>query len=105
MDLLAVYTTVATREEARELAGALVDRRLAACAQIAEIESFYRWDGEVVNETEYRILFKTTEARWNAIESAIVDLHPYELPAIHAVEIEEVYEPYGDWVEDGSSED
>jgi periplasmic divalent cation tolerance protein len=105
MDLLAVYTTVATREEARELAGALVDRRLAACAQIAEIESFYRWDGEVVNETEYRILFKTTEARWNAIESAIVDLHPYELPAIHAVEIEEIYEPYGDWVEDGSSED
>ena len=105
MDLLAVYTTVATREEARELAQALVERRLAACAQIAEIESFYRWDGEVVNETEYRILFKTTEARWEAIETAILELHPYELPAIHAVEIEEVNDAYGDWVEDGSSED
>lgn len=105
MDLLAVYTTVATREEARGLARTLVERRLAACAQISEVESFYRWEGEVVNETEYRILFKTTEARWEAIEATILDLHPYELPAIHAVEIEEVHEPYGDWVEDGSSED
>lgn len=105
MDLLAVYTTVATREEARGIARTLVERRLAACAQIAEVESFYRWDGEVVNETEYRILFKTTGTRWDAIESAILDLHPYELPAIHAVGIEAVHAPYGDWIEDGSSED
>ena len=45
MSLLAVYTTVASREEALTMAKALVERRLAACAQIEEIESVYRWEG------------------------------------------------------------
>ena len=98
MDLLAVYTTVGTRQDARRIARSLVEARLAACAQIDEIESFYRWKGEIVNEPEYRVLLKTTEARYAAVEAAIRALHPYELPAIHAVELEEVYEPYAEWV-------
>lgn len=98
MDLLAVYTTVATREDARTIARALVERRLAACVQIEPIESFYRWQGKIVQEPEYRLLAKTTEDRYEAVEAAIRELHPYELPAIHAVELEEVYAPYARWV-------
>jgi len=47
MKLIAVYTTVATLEDARRLAKALVERKLAACAQITAIESFYAWNGAV----------------------------------------------------------
>ena len=101
MKLLAVYTTVASPDAARRMARTLVERRLAACAQIGEIESFYVWQGEVANERELRVLFKSTEARWPALEAAIRELHDYELPAIHAVALEQVEPAYGRWIEEG----
>jgi periplasmic divalent cation tolerance protein len=103
MKLLAVYTTVASRDEAHKIARALVERKLAACAQICEIESFYSWRGAVQSGPEYRILFKTTDARYAAVEAAIRDVHTYELPAIHALAVEHVYGPYAAWVEEGSA--
>ena len=103
MKLLAVYTTVASVDAARRMARALVERKLAACAQIGEIESFYSWQGKVANDREFRILFKTTEACWPAVEAAIRELHDYELPAIHALALEQVHPPYGRWIEDECS--
>ena len=101
MKLLAVCTTVSGADAARRMARALVERKLAACAQIGEIESFYAWQGAVANEHEFRILFKTTEARYAEVEAAIRELHDYELPAIHAVALEHVHAAYGRWIEEG----
>jgi periplasmic divalent cation tolerance protein len=96
---LAVVTTVDSQQEAQRMARALVERGLAACAQISQIESFYSWDGAVQNAQEFRVLFKTTNALYEAVELAIRELHSYELPAIHACAIEEIYAPYADWIE------
>jgi periplasmic divalent cation tolerance protein len=103
MKLLAVSTTIASLDAARRMARTVVERKLAACAQIGEIESFYSWQGAVANEREFRILFKTTEAHQAALEAAIRELHDYELPAIHAVALEQVHAPYGRWIEEGCS--
>ena len=101
MSLLAVYTTVASREEALTMAKALVERRLAACAQIEAIESVYRWEGALHHEAEVRILFKTVAARYAEVEAAIRELHSYELPAIHAIAVERSDARYADWVNEG----
>ncbi len=98
MKLIAILTTTASHVEAREIAAALVERKLVACAQISEIESFYRWEGAVHHEPEFRILLKTTEERYAAVESAIRELHSYTLPAIVAIPIDRAYEPYAEWV-------
>jgi uncharacterized protein involved in tolerance to divalent cations len=66
-----VVTTVASREEAHRLARALVERKLAACAQISAIESLYRWKDEIQQEPEFRILFKTSVTSWSRARSAI----------------------------------
>jgi periplasmic divalent cation tolerance protein len=102
MKPIAVVTTIGSLEEAQSMARALVERRLAACAQISEIESYYTWNDAVQNEKEYRVLFKTTGERYQAIEAAIRELHSYELPAIHALPFEHVYAPYGEWIETNS---
>ncbi|MFZ5542629.1 MAG: divalent-cation tolerance protein CutA [Pseudomonadota bacterium] len=99
---IAVVTTVATREQARAMARALVERRLAACAQISEIESFYTWEGTVQHEPECRVLLKTTRERYAALEAAIRGLHPYELPAIHAFAMDQAYGPYAAWIDEGT---
>lgn len=103
MKCLAVVTTVGSLAEAQSMGRALVARRLAACAQISEIESFYTWHGSVQNEKEFRLLFKTTEERYPAVEAAIKELHSYELPAIHAFALEHVYAPYAAWIESNSA--
>jgi len=100
MKLIAVTTTVATLEAARTIARTLVERRLAACAEIAPIESFYTWQGKIANEPEFRIAFKTTDERYPAVEKAIRELHAYELAAIDAVALELASEPYARWVEE-----
>lgn len=96
---LLVITTVATREQALELGRALVDARLAACAQIEAIESVYRWKGVVEQDAECRVLFKCVAARYAEVEAAIRARHPYELPAIHAIETVHAEAAYAAWVQ------
>jgi periplasmic divalent cation tolerance protein len=96
--LIAVITTVSTREEARTLARSLVEQGLAACAQISEIESFYCWDGVLQQHGEFHVLFKTTAARYGEVEAALYSAHPYELPAIHAFPVAVAEQGYAKWV-------
>lgn len=97
--ILAVYTTVGSADEARTLARALVERKLVACAQISAIESIYNWDGAVQQSPEWRVLFKTTAALYQQVESAILAEHAYDLPAIYAVAFDRCSEPFADWVQ------
>jgi periplasmic divalent cation tolerance protein len=103
MKPIAVVTTVASIDDARAIGRALVERRLAACVQISQIESIYRWKDAVQQDGEYRLLIKTTDARYAAVERAIRELHAYELPAIHAVAFEHVFEPYAAWIDENSA--
>ena len=98
MDCIAVWTTTSSVDEARNIAQELVSRRLAACVQISEIESFYIWEDAVQNEPEYRLVIKTTVELYSDVEGAIRELHSYELPAIYSFAMHQVYGPYADWV-------
>jgi periplasmic divalent cation tolerance protein len=93
-----VVTTVGTAEQAHALAREMVERRLAACAQITAIQSIYRWQGAVEEAAEYRVLFKTRAVLHAALQSALLAAHPYELPAIHALQVAQAYGPYAEWV-------
>ena len=95
---LLVVTTVATREQALALGRAMVERRLAACAQLTAIESIYRWQGQVEQEPEFRVLFKTQTEHYPALEAALRAEHPYTLPAIHALTTDRAEPAYAEWV-------
>jgi periplasmic divalent cation tolerance protein len=101
--LLAVFTTVADEGVAQDIASALVGRGLVACAQISRIDSIYRWKDTVQNNSEFRLMLKTTAARYEAVEAAILELHPYELPAVFAVEVCRASSAYAAWVVQGNS--
>ena len=98
-ELLAVFTTVSSAEQARLLASAAVEQRLAACVQAEPVQSTYRWDGKVTTDAEVRLMFKTTQARYGALERLLLALHPYELPAIFAVPVAQASPAYAAWVE------
>ena len=100
MTAIAVVTTVASKKEARTLARALIEAKLAACAQISRIESIYPWKDAIEHGEEYRVLFKTLDEHYAAVERAIRELHSYELPAIHAFPMMHVSDAYAAWIEE-----
>jgi periplasmic divalent cation tolerance protein len=94
-----VTTTVERREDAQTIARTLVDGRLAACVQvIGPIESTYRWKGEVEVTEEWLCLIKTSQNLYGEIESAIVEMHPYETPEIVALPIAAGSTAYLTWL-------
>ena len=98
-DAIVVFITAPGADEARRIANELVQRQLAACVQILpEIESLYRWKGEVQRDKEILILAKTTAAQFDALERAVREIHSYETPEIVAVPMTHVSEPYRAWL-------
>ena len=105
MTTTTVLTTIDSLEQAQLIARTLVERKLAACVQISTIESIYLWQGAMQNDQEFRLMVKTTEKRYPDVEAAIRELHTYDLPAIYALGMTQVFEPYAEWVAENSSGD
>ncbi len=99
MAALLVLTNLPDVESADKLATVLVERRLAACVnRLSPCRSTYRWQGVVQQETELPLLIKTSVESYPALESAIRELHPYELPEIIALDIAGGLPSYLAWV-------
>ncbi|MCC6916103.1 divalent-cation tolerance protein CutA [Nitrosomonas sp.] len=97
--ILLVLTSFPDNAHARELAELLVDRRLAACVNILqEGTSVYRWQNQIEAASEFPVLIKTTRQRYEAVEQAIKSLHPYELPEIIAVPVDNGLSAYLQWI-------
>jgi periplasmic divalent cation tolerance protein len=98
--ILLTLCTLPDRETALNLAGKLVEQGLAACVNLsAPITSVYQWEGRLESADEVLLLIKTTRQQYPALETAIRTLHPYELPEIIAVPVEQGLQGYLDWVE------
>jgi len=98
-DAILVFMTAGSADEARRIADHLVEKRLAACVQVLpEIESVYRWKGEVQREKEVLILVKTTADKFAELDQAVRAMHSYEIPAIAAVPVSDISEPYQKWL-------
>jgi periplasmic divalent cation tolerance protein len=97
---LTVLTTTNSAEKAEALARGAVEARLAACAQIsAPVTSVYRWQNEIETTREWQVLFKTTEARYAALEAHLVAAHDYDTPEIIATPVLRGSVAYLEWIE------
>lgn len=98
-DMLLVFSTFASEEDAARVARILVAERLAACGTLLPgARSLYRWRDEVADEREVVVLLKTRRAGWPALEARLRALHPYETPECVAVEVAEGSPAYLAWL-------
>ncbi len=98
-DAIQVVTTASSRDEADRIARAVVEQRLAACAQISgPIESTYHWQGAIETSTEWRCTFKTLRSHYASVEAAIRQVHSYDEPEILATAVVAASAGYLDWL-------
>ena len=96
-----ILTSAGSEAEARKIAQALVERRLAACVNIVgPIHSIYRWKGAVESAPEYLLAIKTTAAAFPRVRDAIRELHSYELPECLMLSVEAGSDDYLRWIDD-----
>lgn len=98
-DVVIVLTTIPVGAGADELATALVAEHLAACVNVCSpMTSVYRWKGELERAGECQLVIKTTRDRVAALEARLKALHPYELPELLVLSVEEGSAAYLEWV-------
>ncbi len=100
-----VITTAPSREIAEKLAEAILEHRLAACVQMAEIRSFYIWEGVLQKEGEVALYIKTTEACYCNLEAHILEHHPYDVPEIIKLQITGGLPGYLNWLDSATDKD
>jgi periplasmic divalent cation tolerance protein len=99
MPTLLVLTNCPDEASANAIALALVEERLAACVSILpRVQSVYRWQGAVESATEIPLFIKSTATNYPALEAAIRDRHPYQVPEIIALTVEHGLPAYLDWI-------
>ena len=103
MSVISVYALFANAAEAERIGRLMVEERLAACVNILpEVRSIYRWQGAVESADEVAAIFKTTNARADALITRIAGLHSYDVPCIVTWPIDKILAPYAEWVEDSA---
>lgn len=103
-DKIIVLISCGSRAEARRIARALVEARLAACVNIVEarVESIYRWNGKVERARELLLIVKSSRKRFAALEAQVRQMHSYDVPEIVAVPIERGSRAYLAWLDEST---
>lgn len=98
-NVLLAITTFPNAETARQIGTALVERQLAACVNLVDgAISIYRWEGRVCTENEVVGLIKTTKDACEQLESALLELHPYDCPELVFLPLAGGAAGYLEWV-------
>ncbi len=99
-EVCVVLVTVPDLDTGMTLSRRVVQEHLAACGNVIPgLISVYRWDGEIQEDSEALVIFKTTRDVVAALRKRVTELHPYEVPEFLAVPVTDGHEPYLRWVE------
>ena len=100
-DKIVIFVAVGSSSDAALLAKSLVEKRLAACANlIPGITSWYWWEGRVNQDQEVLLMIKTSRDKFAALEKEVLRLHSYAVPEIIALQIVEGSKNYLNWIEE-----
>ena len=99
MEARFIYITCQDRAEAWKIGRALVQQRLAACANILDhMTAIYWWEGKLVEDQEVVLILKTREEQIPKLTELVNALHSYSVPCVVALPILEGNEAYLDWI-------
>src|SRR5882724_7069543 len=99
-----VLVTCGSIAEARRIGRTVVEKKLAACANIVpSVESIYRWKGKVEGAREVLVVIKTTANRAPGLEREVKRLHSYDVPEFIVLPIVAGSRKYLAWLQESAT--
>ena len=98
-----ILSTYPNKKSVQKISNELVRSKIAACVNITKISSVYSWQGKIENTNEYLAIFKTTLKNKTKLKNQIKKTHPYEVPEIAELKLENLNKPYLDWLADSTN--
>lgn len=87
------------KDTANSIAENIVAQRLAACVNVLPmVESIYHWQGAIESAQESLLMIKTRKDKFLSLQATICSMHPYEVPEIIALDIEQGFPDYLHWI-------
>jgi periplasmic divalent cation tolerance protein len=93
-----ILSTFPSEESVADIAGKVVAGKLCSCVNFTQIRSIYAWRGRMEDQKEFIALFKTTAKSAKRLKAEIARLHPYKVPEIVELKMEDVSKPYLTWL-------
>jgi periplasmic divalent cation tolerance protein len=95
-----IYMTAGSKAEAQKIGRSLVESRLAACVNILDnMQSIYRWEEQLQEDSEVVLIAKTTDKRVPQLIDKVKSLHSYDCPCIISLPVSGGYPPFLDWIQ------
>ena len=96
-----VYVTVKNESEGFSIAQKVVEKRLAACANLyPQIKSIFNYQNQIQIQDEAVLILKTTDQGYDKLESLIIEIHSYDDPCILKLPIEGGAADFMSWIKD-----
>ncbi len=99
-DYCIITTTTDTKENAEVITRVLLEKKLVACVQSANIQSAYHWEGKIIQSKEIRLQIKSRRSLFETIQKEIEHLHTYDVPEIIMVPMAGANPEYLQWIEE-----
>ncbi|MEI7705288.1 MAG: divalent-cation tolerance protein CutA [Deltaproteobacteria bacterium] len=97
--IVVLLVTAPSADAAAAMARTLVEEGLVACGSIVPaIRSIYRWEGKVQDDAEALLILKTERRLVPALKTRLPEIHPYQVPELLVLPVEDGLAPYLAWV-------
>jgi periplasmic divalent cation tolerance protein len=93
-----VLSTFPSEDSVADVADKVVKSKLCACVNFAQIRSIYSWRGRIEDQKEFIALFKTTAKSARKLKAEIARLHPYDVPEVVELKMQDVSKSYLAWL-------
>lgn len=97
-DAIVVMVTASSEAEGTAIANHLIQHHLAACVSLFPVSSIYTWNHQVQHDQEWQLMIKTQQQHFSALESAVYELHSYDVLEVIALPIVAGSLPYLNWI-------
>lgn len=97
-----ILTTTDDKIIADVITSQLLSFDLAACVQIEDVNSFFKWNNKLRSAKEFRIMIKAKSSNYKQIQQLILGVHNYETPQIIKIDISDCLPAYLDWINNTS---
>lgn len=99
LSLNLIYTTIGNKTQANLIVKEFLDTDLVLCSNIIDnVNSIFKWDGEVKTENECIVIMKCFAENTNKIIDLIEEIHPYEIPSIFSININQCNSKFLNWI-------